>query len=411
MKRLLLHKRPPLAADDARFVADLQAALLGEVQPRSRVMLGVLALLMLSAGLWAWLAEVEEVTQAQAVVIPTSREQQVKSLDGGIVQRLHVREGDVVETGQVLISLDPTRAEAGYRETLAHERALHATVVRLRSEAYGTPLQLAPLAQQDAQLAAQQQAAYDARHRALRESLAVMQRGLDLAEREINLTAPLAAKGLVSEVELLRMRRQANDLRAQIVERRDRYRNEAATELATLEREWAQVRESLPGRADVRERTTIAAPLRGTVKNIRVNTQGGVIQPGEAIMEIIPVGEQLLLEGRVKPADIAFLRPGQPAMVKITAYDFNIYGGLRGTVEHISADALEDDAAKAAGRPDTTYYRVHVLTNSAVLDSPRGALPVVPGMVATVDIRTGRKTILDYLLKPVFKAQEAFRER
>ena len=404
-------KKCALAAEDARYVADLQAALLSEAIPRSRLMLGVLGLALGAAVTWAWLAEVEEVTQGQAVVIPFSREQVVKSLDGGIVQALHVREGDVVDTGQLLLNIDPTRAEAGYRETLAQAHSLQAMVLRLRSEAYGTALDLGEVDTQAPQLAAQQRAAYQARREALQASLAVMQSGLDLAEREIALTAPLAGKGLISEVELLRMRRQANDLRGQIVERRDRYRNEAATELAALEREWAQMRESLPGRADVRDRTAIVAPLRGTVKNIRVNTLGGVVQPGEPILEIVPLGERLLLEGRIKPADIAFLRPGLPAMVKLSAYDFNIYGGLPGVVQHVSADALEDEAAKAAGRTDSSYYRVHVLTDSATLQSPRGPLDVLPGMAATLDIRTGCKTVLAYLLKPVFKAHEAFRER
>lgn len=405
-------KRPPaLAAQELRFVTDLQAALIDEAAPRSRLMLVMFGLALLIAGVWASWAQVEEITRAEAVVISLSREQVIKSLDGGIVQRLHVREGEVVERGQVLVNLDPTRAQAGYRETLMQERALHASVLRLRSEAYGIALDMQSVASHSPQIADEQRAAYDARRQALQDSMATLRQGLSLARQELELTAPLVAKGLMSQVELLRMRRQENDLKQQIVERQDRYRHEAATELATLEREWIQVRESLPGRADVHDRTTLTAPLRGAVKNIRVNTLGAVVQPGEAILEIVPLDERLLLEGRIKPADIAFLRPGLPVMAKLTAYDFNIYGGLSGVVRHVSADALEDEAGKAAGQAQTTYYRVHVVTDSGQLQSPAGPLPIVPGMIATLDIRTGQKSLLDYLLKPILKAREAFRER
>jgi adhesin transport system membrane fusion protein len=229
--------------------------------------------------------------------------------------------------------------------------------------------------------------------------------------REIQLAEPLAAKGLLSEVELLRMRRQANDIQSQIVERRNRYQSEANTELVKLELELSQTSENLIGRADIVDRTTITAPVHGTVKNIRVNTIGGVIQPGEHILEIIPLEDQLLVEGKIRPSDVAFLHPGLPATVKITAYDYAIYGGLKGKVEYISPDTLKDDQKAAAGRPDDTYYRVMILTDKSSLFAGGKEMPIIPGMIATVEIRTGEKTILDYLLKPILKAKEAFRER
>jgi adhesin transport system membrane fusion protein len=224
------------------------------------------------------------------------------------------------------------------------------------------------------------------------------------------LAEPLASKGLMSEVEILRMRRQANDIKSQIVERYNRYQAEANSELIKLELELSQTTENLVGRADVVERTTVTAPVYGTVKNVRVNTQGGVIQPGEHIMEIVPLEDQLLVEGKIRPSDVAFLRPGLPATVKITAFDYGIYGGLTGVVEHISPDTLKDEQSAAAGRDDT-YYRVLVLTDSSSLQTGGKSMPIIPGMIATVEIRTGEKTILDYLLKPVMKGREAFRER
>lgn len=215
----------------------------------------------------------------------------------------------------------------------------------------------------------------------------------------------------MSEVEILRMRRQANEIRAQIVERNNKYQAEANADLARFELELAQTKENLIGRADVVERTTVLAPVRGTVKNIRANTIGGVIQPGEHILEIVPLEEQLLVEGKIKPSDVAFLHPGLPATVKITAYDYAIYGGLKGQVQLISPDTLKDDQKAASGRGDDTYYRVLVLTDSSTLEAGGKSLPIIPGMIASVEIRTGEKSVLDYLLKPVLKAREAFRER
>ncbi len=175
--------------------------------------------------------------------------------------------------------------------------------------------------------------------------------------------------------------------------------------------ELSQTSENLVGRADVVERTTITAPVRGTVKNVRVNTVGGVIQPGEHILEIVPLEDQLLVEGKIRPSDVAFLRPGLPATVKITAYDYGIYGGLSGKVELISPDTLKDEEKGGSGRPDSTYYRVTVLTDRSALEAGGKELPIIPGMIASVEIRTGEKTVLEYLLKPVLKAREAFRER
>jgi adhesin transport system membrane fusion protein len=229
--------------------------------------------------------------------------------------------------------------------------------------------------------------------------------------REINLATPLVTQGLMSEVELLRTRRQATDLKSQIVERESKFRADANSQLANLQLELSQAQETLIGRKDVLTRTTIKAPVRGTIKDIRFNTQGGVIQPGEHIMTIIPLEDQLLVEAKVKPSDVAFLHPGLPATVKITAYDFSIYGGLKGTVQQISPDTMKDEEKQARGRPDDTYYKVMILTDSSSLHVKDKTLPIIPGMVAHVEIKTGEKTILDYLLKPIYKAREAFRER
>ncbi len=400
-----------ISAADAAFMNDVQESLLSQTTPGSRLVSYIVAAIIVVGIIWASMARVEEITQGEAKVISRSREQVIQSLEGGILAEMSVREGDVVESGQVLLKIDPTRANANYREALTKVVGLKATLARLRAEAYGQALVFDEQVQQFPEEVENETRAFNARRRALEESVSALDRSYALAMREINLAEPLAAKGLLSDVELLRMRRQANDIRSQVVERRNRYRADANSELVKLEMELSQTSESLVGRADVVERTTVTAPVRGTVKNVRVNTIGGVIQPGEHILEIVPLEEQLLVEGKIRPKDVAFLRPGLPATVKITAYDYAIYGGLTGTVEHISPDTLKDDEKASAGRPDTTYYRVVVLTNKSALHAGDKDLPIIPGMVATVEIRTGEKTVLDYLLKPVLKAREAFRER
>ena len=400
-----------LSAADAEFMNDVQASLLSQTTPGSKLVMWII-IAVIGIGLtWANYARVEEITKGDGKVISRSREQVIQSLEGGILAEMNVREGTVVNRGDVLLKIDPTRAQSSYREALSKVIGLKGSIARLRAEAYAQPLEFDEQVKSDPAVVAQETKAYEARKRALNDSVNSLQRSYGLSMREIRLAEPLAAKGLLSEVELLRMQRQANDIQAQIVERRNGYQSDANTELARLELELSQVSENLIGRADVVERTTITAPVRGTVKNVRVNTIGGVIQPGEHILEIVPLEEQLLVEGKIRPSDVAFLRPGLPAKVKITAYDFAIYGGLDGHVEYISPDTLKDDQKAASGRPDDTYYRVLILTDKSTLHAGNKDLPIIPGMVATVEIRTGEKTILDYLLKPVLKAKEAFRER
>ena len=403
--------RAPLRPGDASFMNDVQESLLTQTTPGSRLVLHLIAAVLVGGLVWAHFARVEEITQGEAKVISKSREQVIQSLEGGILAQMNVREGDVVEKGDVLLQIDATRAQASYRETLSKVIGLKASITRLKAEAYQQPLEFDDMVKSDKAVMQQEIQAYNARKNALNESVSGLKRSYDLSMREIQLAEPLAAKGLMSEVEILRMRRQANEIKSQMVERTNRYQAEANAELAKFELELSQTSENLVGRADVVERTTITAPVHGTVKNVRVNTRGGVIQPGEHILEIVPLEDQLLVEGKIRPSDVAFLHPGLAATVKITAYDYAIYGGLKGTVEHISPDTLKDDQKAASGRGDDTYYRVLILTDKSSLEAGGKSLPIIPGMVATVEIRTGEKTILDYLLKPVLKAREAFRER
>nr|WP_228723108.1 HlyD family type I secretion periplasmic adaptor subunit [Limnobaculum xujianqingii] len=390
---------------------DLQEALIEQKTPFSLIMLYLIGAILIIAIVWAKFARVEEITLGEGRIIPASREQIIQSLEGGILEELNVREGDIVEKGQVLLKIDPTRAGAVYREGVSKVIGLKGTITRLRAEAYGTPLVFPADVMAVPSVVKDETQAYGARKQTLDESVKTLQTSLKLAEDEINLSEPLMQKGLMSEVELLRMRRQANEFRLQIAERQNRFRSEANAELNKFESELAQSVENVAAREDVMNRTTIVAPVRGTVNNIKVTTVGGVIQQGGEIMAIIPLEDQLLVEAKIKPSDVAFLHPGLKATVKITAYDYAIYGGLSGTLEHISADTLKDEDKMRQGRGDTTYYRVLVRTDKAALTAKDKVFPIMPGMIATVEIRTGEKTILDYILKPVLKAREAFRER
>ncbi|OMQ23797.1 HlyD family type I secretion periplasmic adaptor subunit [Serratia oryzae] len=408
-------KRAPkpasLKAGDEAFMSDLRESLLIQSAPGSRSVLYIIVIILFTGIVWAHYANVEEITQGEGKIISKSREQVIESLEAGIIDEMLVREGDIVEKGQPLLKINPTRASSTYQEMNAKLMGLKAMIARLEAEAYQTPLKFPEELQKYPSLIAQETKAYTSRKKSLDDSLGALERSRDLILKELSMTAPLAARGLISEVELLRMRRQANDLEIQIVERRNRYQGEANSELTKSELEVAQLTESLVGRKDVLERTTIYAPVYGTVKNVSISTIGGVVQPGADIMEIVPLEDQLIVEGQIKPQDVAFLRPGLPATVKVSAYDYGIYGGLKGKVTLISPDTLQDEKKLAAGRPDAIYYRVQILTDTSWLESGGKKLPIIPGMTATVEIRTGEKTILDYLLKPVFKAREAFRER
>ncbi|MHA7844951.1 HlyD family type I secretion periplasmic adaptor subunit [Serratia sp. D1N4] len=408
-------KRAPkpaaLKAGDAAFMSDLRESLLIQSAPGSRNVLYIICIILVTGFVWAHYAKVEEITQGEGKIISKSREQVIESLEGGIIEEMLVREGDIVEKGQPLLKIDPTRASSTYQEMNVKLMGLKTMMARLEAEAYQKPLQFPEELHKHPLMIEQETKAYESRKKSLEDSLSALQRSRDLILKEVAMTAPLASRGLISEVELLRMKRQANDLEIQIVERRNRYQGEANAELTKAELEVAQLIEGQVGRKDVLTRTTIYAPVYGTVKNVSISTIGGVIQPGADIMEIVPLEDQLIVEGQIKPQDVAFLRPGLPATVKVSAYDYGIYGGLKGTVVHISPDTLQDEKKLAAGRPDAIYYRVQILTDTSWLESGGKKLPIIPGMTATVEIRTGAKTILDYLLKPVFKAREAFRER
>ena len=401
-----------VAQEDLPLLGDLQAAMQQEKHHGMAWTIGLLTLVLAGFVGWAYFSTVEEVTRGQGSVIPSSREQLIQSLDPGVLAELLVKEGDLVEAGQVLVKLDTARSAAVFREARNKVDALQATAVRLRSEAYGVPLNFAP--DTPPELAARESAAWRARTGAVAAGVAGLQASKALLDREIAITEPMAAKGVVSEVEILRMKRQANDLQLQITERRTKFQSDANTELVRVESELAQSAESMAARADPVKRSDIKAPLRGVVKNIKINTVGGVLAAGQEIMEIVPVEGPLLVEAYIRPQDVAFIKPNDVAQVKLTAYDYALYGGLEGVVTLISPDTLQDNRRPSELKlnQDESYYRVIVKTNQNHLTDKLGKpLPIIPGMVATVDIKTGEKTVFQYLVKPITRLKQALRER
>ncbi len=381
-----------------------------------RLLVWTIALVLVLALVWASLFDLDEITRGQGRVIPASREQVVQSLDSGILSELLVREGDLVEKDQVLLRIDDIRSGALYRETREKMLALLAQATRLRAEAYGTSLTFPSELDAQASLVDRERQAYDARKKALEQQLSALRRSLVAITREVTLTAPMVKKGVVSEVELLRLQRQQADLDGQIAERTNRYLTEASNELSRVESDLAQTREMMLAREDSFKRSVMRSPMRGVVKNIQTTTVGAVIQAGQNILEIIPTQDEMLIEAYVKPSEIAFLELGQSVVIKLTAYDFNKYGGLKGELMHFSPDTLRDDGRnrKSGASPvelDEGYYRLLI----RILDPNEKRHGVVlhptPGMTATVEILTGRKTVIEYLFRPLQSVTQALRER
>lgn len=375
---------------------------------------GSVAMLLL-VFVWAANFELEEITTGTARIVPSSREQILQSLEGGLLLSMDVEEGDTVDKGQIVARIDPTRAQASFRESANRMLALRAQAERLNAEITGqNKLEFSPETQKHADLVKREIEAWQIRRKALDESLEGYMKSQKILAKELRISRALAAKQLLSEAEVFKLERQHNDIELQITERRNRYKSEATTELSRVETELDSLGETASGREDTLVRTELRSPVHGVVNNIRINTLGGVIQPGAEIMSITPLDDTLLVEAKIKPSDIAFLAPGQEAMVKLSAYDYSIYGGLKGQVKLISSGTLKDEENKGAARPgmDTTYYRVMIRTeNNTLTREGSKKLEIIPGMTATVDIRTGQKSLLTYLLRPLLRVQEAFREK
>jgi len=431
--------------DHRNWAADADWAEIQQQPLRARALLYAMLFAVVLLIYWASVAEIDEVARGEGRVIPSQQLQVIQSMDGGIVSDLLVREGDVVEQDQVLLRVDPTRFLSELGEARASESALRARRARLTALLTDTPFLITPdlhgvrpsILEQEERLYEENLQELQARIRIAEEQSEQRReelneararrtqavRALELSQQELNVTEPLVRSGAVSEVEVLRLRRDVSNLQGQrdqagaqisrltaaineaeakISEVRLNFRNEWRRELSDTLGQIEQMEEGSTALVDRVRLSEVRAPMRGTVQRLFVTTLGGVISPGREVAEIVPLDDQLLIEARVSPRDIAYLRPGLDAKVKITAYDFAIYGGLDAILEHISADTITDDDGN-------TFYKVRVRTEESGFDEQH---PIMTGMVAQVDILTGRRTVLQYLLKPVLRAWDlSFSER
>jgi adhesin transport system membrane fusion protein len=363
---------------------------------------GVLAFLV-----WSYFGVLDEVAVGPGKVTPPSRSQVIQSLEGGIVNGIFVHEGDIVRPRQKLATLDKARFSSMLGEAEAKARALEASAARLEAEISGGEPRFNDAVKATPGLVAREMELMRSRRQNLAVATASLRQSLALTRRQLSMTEPLVELGAANQVEIIQLRRQENEIQAKLDSLQNQYVIDASAEYAKARAELDQVTQIVGGRRDQLDRTVLSSPVRGIVKNLEVTTIGGVIQPGGSLMEIVPLEDKLLVEARLSPRDIAFIRPGQPATVKITAYDPSIYGTLAGTVDRISPDTLQDEVHR-----DQVYYRVYVRTDQSSLRTKDGREhAIMPGMVATVEIRTGRKTVLQYLMKPINKAAEAMRER
>ena len=397
-----------LREGDVAYLSAVRAAQVAEAAPAASWAIYLMLLLLGCALAWASVAQVDIIAKADGRVVPDGREQLIASLEGGILRELKVREGQQVQVGTELALLDPTRVEAQQAEGQAKRASLRGAAARLEAEASGRALHFpADLAVSKAVTSGEAES-YQARQTALNEAVAINRRSIALLQRELGMAETMSAKGLMSEVEVMRVRRQVNELSLQTQERINRFRQEASAELVRVRTELAMLEEQLVVRDDVLRRTLLKSPVRGIVKSIKAQTVGGVIAPGAPLMEILPLGPRVLVEARVRPADIGFVKVGQQVRIKLSAYEYTVYGGLNGTVQSISPDAVsEGERANGEG----SFYRAMVRADAASLRAAGKPLQILPGMTGSAEIRTGQRSVLGFLLRPMLKTQEAFRER
>lgn len=436
------------AAGMRNFELDADAVMSTHGTYRAQTLVRSAVFVVLGLIVWAALAEIDEVTKGEAKVIPSRQLQVIQSYDGGVVSEILVKEGQVVEQGQLLLKIDETRATSGMRESNANAFALRTKLARLKALAEGVAF--APPTPtvdnlDEVRIVEEERQLYDAKRAELASMIGINQqqlaqrqqelsemrsrresagRTLDLSQQELAKTRPLLATGAVSEVEVLRLERDVskargdmeqagaqsarvmaaiNEAQRKIQETELTFRNEIRKDLSDVLGKLNALNEGAVALADKVDKAQVKSPVRGRIQRLLANTVGGVVQPGKDILEIVPLDDALVLEARVQPRDIAFIHPGQAATVKLTAYDFSIYGGMDATVENISPDTITDE------RGVNTYYVVRVRTKAANFSAK---MPIIPGMTAEVDILTGKKTVLSYLLKPVLKARAyALKER
>jgi len=437
-----------LPEEDVDFATDVRATILSQTPQGGRLIIWATCILLFIFLIWAAFSELEEVTRGEGKVVPSSHVQIVQNLEGGIISEILVNVGDTVKKDQLLLRMDETRFSSSFEENRAKYLSNKAKSARLKAEANGTALVLpADVLKERPDIAARERQLFDSRRMELGSSTEIKRQQIDqrsqelkelesklvelnrtyaLLQKEISMIKPLVGKGAASDVEVLQLERQASQMEGEIDRIRHdipraqskleeskiavrelnlNYRNKSNAESNEVLRDLDESASSSLALKDRLDRTSVRSPVDGIVNRVMVKTVGGVVQPGMDLVEIVPMHGNLVIEAKIKPADIAFLRPGQKATIKFSAYDYTIYGTLKAELEHIGADSITDDKGNS-------FFLVRLKTDKSYLGTTKQPLPIMPGMVATVDILTGKKSVLSYTLKPVLKARStALRER
>lgn len=434
-------------AEDLEFMSDTSAAMLIRTPRGGRLLISVMFLAIVSAIVWANFAELDEITRGSGKIIPSSRLQIIQNLEGGILKELYVKEGQRVLAGEALLQLDDTQFKVSYREGAIEYYGSLAKSYRLKAELDGDELLFPAVLDKHESYTSREMDVYIQRAATLHGELDIVEKqstqayhsltaahaqygflskSYQLGAKELKLTMPMAEQGIISQVELLQLEQKVNDLDAErrmvqlsipkleaayeeIIARKEevamKFREEVVQELKDIEVDIEQLATIQTGMKDQVTRTLVVAPLTGIIKKIDVTTIGGIVQPGMKMMEIVPIEDSLLVEVNINPKDIGFVRYGMKAVVKLTAYDYAIYGGLEGVVEHISADTIQN-------KDEESFYVIRIRTKKSYLGNTSVRLKIIPGMHTSVDIITGKKTVMQYLLKPVLRAkQNALTER
>ncbi|MCL1068947.1 HlyD family type I secretion periplasmic adaptor subunit [Shewanella olleyana] len=455
-----------LTSHDLDMVDDVYGAMMTDAPRGHSLIIWSLAAMVVCFFIWSYFSELDQVTSGMGKVIPSSQIQLIDSLDGGVLQEIYIQEGMIVTKDQPLVKIDDIRFRSDFAQQEQEVYSLQTNVIRMRAELDSIvisdmssnwreqvkitkkPLVFSDdIIQQEPALVKNQQEEYAGRLDNLSNQLEILVRQIQqrqqeteelsskittltksfqLISRELELTKPLAQKGIVPEVELLKLERTVNDIQGElktmrllrpklkasmdeaILKRREAvfvYAADLRASLNEMQTKLSRMNQAQIGAFDKINKSVITSPVNGTIKTLHINTLGGVVQPGEEIIEIVPSEDQLLIETKITPQDIAFLHPGLPAIVKVTAYDFTRYGGLKGTVEHISADTSQDEEGNS-------FYTIRVRTEESNLIKNDGTkMPIIPGMLTSVDVITGKRTILEYILNPILRAKEtALRE-
>jgi adhesin transport system membrane fusion protein len=427
--------------EDVDLTTDIRTSILAQTPKGGRAILWVVMALLVLFMVWAYYSEIEQVTRGDGKVVPSTQIQVIQNLEGGILSEIMIDVGQLVKKDQLLLRIDETRFSSSFKQNRVKYLASKSKAARLEAESNGSNFEVPQeVINEKPQIGVREKELFESRrrefnssmqrireqisqrkheYRELTSKLEELTRTFALLNKELELTRPLVAQGAVSEVEVLHLERQASMMQGEIAtikqsipksdsklqeaqlelrENQLAFFNKAKSELNDVLAELEDVSASAIAIEDRLRRTNVQSPVTGTINRLLVNTVGGVIQPGMDLVEIVPLEDTLVIETNIKPADIAFLRPDQDAKVKFTAYDFTIYGGLEAKLEHISADSITDDKGNS-------FYLVRLRTSKNYLGPETNPLPIIPGMVASVDILTGKKTILSYLLKPVLRAK------